>query len=175
MANGKEQPNLQELLARQVYELVHAAAELYGGDAAARLEMEADLMRHVVADLRYKADVAQGLLKSGDDKPGIEEGEEELDEEAFEEAEAAAANPETEDFIELVAENMAIYDWLRTAQTGISAAPQAVKKFTSQARQLVASFEATEGRLPNDYPELENWSREHLDKGGRFLVLPMLP
>jgi hypothetical protein len=68
--------------------------------------------------------------------------------------------PGTSGFIELVAENMAIY--ANTVESNL---------FVPQARQLVASFEATEGRLPNDYFELEDWSRHHLDKGGRFLVI----
>jgi hypothetical protein len=44
-------------------------------------------------------------------------------------------------------------------------------KFFPQAEQLLRLFEAIEGRKPRDYLEIEEWSRHHLDRGGRFLIL----
>jgi hypothetical protein len=62
--------------------------------------------------------------------------------------------------VEEIAENMSIY-----------AGTIDPDRFVPQAEQLLSSFEAMVGRLPNDYLEIEDWSRNHLDKGGRFLVL----
>ena len=63
--------------------------------------------------------------------------------------------------VEEIAENMSIYAGTIDSD-----------KFFQQAEQLLSSFEAIVGRLPNGYLEIEDWSRHHLDKGGRFLVLP---
>ena len=64
--------------------------------------------------------------------------------------------------IEQVAENMAIYARRKDG-----------KVFMPQAKQLLRSFEAIEGRPAVNYMEVEKWSRRHLDvKGAKFLVLP---
>jgi hypothetical protein len=64
--------------------------------------------------------------------------------------------------VELVAEHMAIYGG--TLDDG---------HFMPQAEQLLRTFEAIEGRPSADYPEIEEWSRRHLDiRAARFLVLP---
>ena len=62
--------------------------------------------------------------------------------------------------VEEVAENMAIY-----------AGTTNDERFIRQAEQLLRSFAAIEGRPAADYLEVEEWSRHHLDKSGRFLVL----
>jgi hypothetical protein len=62
--------------------------------------------------------------------------------------------------IEEIADNMSIY-----------AGTIDPEKFIPQATQLLSSFEAIEARLPEDYLEIEDWSRSHLDKSGRFLAL----
>jgi|ERR1017187_2946248 hypothetical protein len=61
---------------------------------------------------------------------------------------------------EEVAENMAIY----------SGDPDG-DAFIPQAKALIRTFEAIEGQLPHDYLEIEKWSADHLDKGGRLLVV----
>jgi len=61
-----------------------------------------------------------------------------------------------------VADSMAIYNG------GVPLSPEA---WLPQAGALVRSFEAVEGRTPNDYLEIDTWSAAHLDKGGRFLVV----
>jgi hypothetical protein len=62
--------------------------------------------------------------------------------------------------VEVIAENMAIYAGAVDDQS-----------FMPQAEQLLRTFEAIEGRSPAEYLEFEQWSMNHLDKGGRFLVL----
>jgi hypothetical protein len=74
-----------------------------------------------------------------------------------------------QDFIDEIAGNMSIYAGLYTGEYKPS------DEFVPQAKQVLASFKAIEGRSPNDYLEIETWSREHLSKGGWFLVIPIRP
>ena len=53
-----------------------------------------------------------------------------------------------EDFVRLIAENMAIY-------AGVLNGDEA---FMPQARELLRSFKEIEGHLPVDYAELEIWA-----------------
>jgi hypothetical protein len=69
--------------------------------------------------------------------------DDERDEEEFEEAITSE-----EDFVRLIAENMAIY-----AQQ-----PNNDEAFMPQARELLRSFKEIEGHLPDDYAELEIWA-----------------
>jgi hypothetical protein len=78
----------------------------------------------------------------------------------FEEEKLAAFAAVPLPLVEEVAENMAIYDGATD-----------VERFIPRAQHLLYIFEAIEGRSPADYLEVEEWSRHHLDKGGRFLVL----
>ncbi len=61
---------------------------------------------------------------------------------------------------ELLAENMAIY-----------AGQHDVGQFLPQAEELMRRFRAIEGRWPEDYLEIEDWSRNRLDKSGNLLVV----
>ena len=69
-------------------------------------------------------------------------------------------NKKRKALVEQIAENMSIYADMIDPE-----------RFIQQATRLLSSFEAIEGRFPEDYLEIENWSRSHLDKGGRFLIL----
>jgi len=69
---------------------------------------------------------------------GRERDEEELEDEITNE----------EDFVRLVAENMAIH----------AGALDGDEAFMPQARELLRSFKETEGHLPVDYAELEAWA-----------------
>lgn len=62
--------------------------------------------------------------------------------------------------IRTIAENMAVYNGMLSDE-----------EFLPQAGALLRSFEAIEGRTPNNYLEIETWSANHLDKGGRLLVV----
>jgi hypothetical protein len=64
-----------------------------------------------------------------------------------------------DDFVELVAENMAIH-----------AGSVSEEEFIPAARELIRQFEAIEGREPRDYLEIEEWSLSRL-KSGKLLVL----
>jgi hypothetical protein len=53
----------------------------------------------------------------------------------------------------------------------IDAGTQDVEAFIPKAKHSLRTFEACEGRPATSYLEIETWSANHLDRGGRFLVL----
>ena len=55
---------------------------------------------------------------------------------------------------------------------GIYAGTRGHERFVAQAEQVLRSFEANKGYPAVNYPEIEEWSRRHLDPSGKFVALP---
>jgi hypothetical protein len=66
---------------------------------------------------------------------------------------------------EQIAENIEVYRALYGSEQTNEG------RLLAYADRLIQMFRESEGREPNDYLEIENWSRDHLDQTSRLYVL----